>query len=166
VPQLRPFVTPIERVYAEQLFHGPSLAAIETIEGTSESGMVLRLATERARGQVLPGPAFADSLDPLVLDGVFQALIVWCREHLGVPSLPSRIAALRVFGNLTGPSARAVVRISTVEGMIVSSDVDLLDNTGNVCVRLEGYLCTGSASLHRAFSPEPALASVLPSPPA
>jgi hypothetical protein len=147
---LRPFPTTVARLYSEQLFHGPSLEAIRAIDGISESGMVLQLATQAAAGRLVPGHS-SSPLDPLVLDGVFQGLIVWCREHLGVPSLPSRIGALRIFAPLVGNSARAVVRIRAVDGMSVSSDVDLVDETGEVCARLEEYVCTGSASLHRAF---------------
>ncbi len=152
---LRPFKTPLDRVYAEQLFHGPALVAIEAIDGIGASGMTLRLSTHPTSERLLPGAAFTWALDPLVVDGVFQALIVWCRAQMGAPSLPSRVTAVRVFGPFIGSHVRAVVRVRGVEEMVVSSDVDLLDAAGTLVARLEGLICTASPSLQRAFAPEP-----------
>ena len=161
--RLQPFRTPVERVYAEQLFHGPSLEAIRSIDSMGESGMIAVLVTHPTSERLLPAPAFAWVLDPLVLDGVFQALIVWCRAHVGAPSLPSRVTSLRLYGALgASASVRAVVRIRAIEAMVVSSDVDLVDDDGRVVARLEGFLCTASPSLQRAFSPEPATVTTLP----
>jgi len=125
--------------------------------------MTLDLYSHATSERLVPGPAFAWTLDPLVIDGVFQALIVWCRAHLGAPSLPSRVASVRIFRSLANVArVRAVVRIHAVEGMVVSSHVDLSDLEGTLLVRLEGVLCTASASLHRAFAVEPAAGSTLP----
>jgi hypothetical protein len=45
----------------------------------------------------------------------------------------------------------------------VTSDVDLLDESGRVVARLEGYVCTVSPSLDRAFGREGAIStSVVP----
>jgi hypothetical protein len=160
--RLREFQTPIDRVYAEQLFHGASLEAIEAIEGMGEGGMVLRLRAHATSERLLPGPPLEWVVDPLVLDGVFQALIIWCRAHVGAPSLPSRVAALRLFAPFTTASIRAVVKVEAVEGMVVRSDVDLLDEGGKLLARLEGFVCTASPSLQRAFSAEAAAATTLP----
>jgi len=160
---LRPFRGAMDRLYAEQLFHGPALEAIAAIHGLSNDGMTLDLYSHATSERLVPGPAFAWTLDPLVIDGVFQALIVWCRAHLGAPSLPSRVASVRIFRSLANVArVRAVVRIHAVEGMVVSSHVDLSDLEGTLLVRLEGVLCTASASLHRAFAVEPAAGSTLP----
>jgi len=159
---LRGFGAPIDRVYAEQLFHGPSLEAIEGIEGMGESGMVLRLRAHPTSERLLPGPALAWAVDPLVLDGVFQALIIWCRAHVGAPSLPSRVASLRVFAPITAAVVRAVVRIRVVEGLMVTADVELLDLDGTLFARLDGYVCTASPSLERAFAPEQVATTPLP----
>jgi hypothetical protein len=147
----------MQRVYAEQLFHGPSLEAIRSIEGLGEPGMIAMLETHPTSERLLPLPGLPWTLDPLVLDGVFQAMIVWCRAHLGAPSLPSRIASLKVWGSFRGARAnevRAVIRVVGVEGMVVSADVDLSDADGRLLARLEGFRCTASASLSRAFVAE------------
>jgi hypothetical protein len=145
----------MQRLYAEQLFHGPSLEAIRSIEGLGEPGMVAILETHPTSERLLPGPGLPWTLDPLVLDGVFQAMIVWCRAHLGAPSLPSRIASFKVWGSFAAAKeVRAVVRVVGVEGMVVSADVDLSDAEGRLVARLEGFRCTASASLSRAFVAE------------
>jgi PfaD family protein len=158
VPEpLHPPRTSMQRVYAEQLFHGPSLEAIRSIEGLGEPGMIAMLETHPTSERLLPLPGLPWTLDPLVLDGVFQAMIVWCRAHLGAPSLPSRIASLKVWSSFRGARAnevRAVIRVVGVEGMVVSADVDLSDADGRLLARLEGFRCTASASLSRAFVAE------------
>ncbi len=128
---LRAFSTAIDRVYAEQLFHGPSLEAIESVEGIGESGMVAGLRAHPTSDRLLPGPSVAWTVDPLVLDGVFQVLILWCRAHVGAPSLPSRVGGLRLFAPMTAASVRAVVKVQAVDGMTVSADVDLLESVGD-----------------------------------
>jgi NAD(P)-dependent dehydrogenase (short-subunit alcohol dehydrogenase family) len=159
---LRPFRTPMDRVYREQLFHGPSLEAIESIEGMGESGMSLSLRAHPTSDRLLPGSPVTWTVDPLVLDGVFQALIVWCRAHVGAPSLPSQIGSLRLFAPTRTTRVRAVVRVQAASGAVVTSDVDLLDDHGQLLVRLERFMCTASASLQRAFSPESAVVAPLP----
>jgi PfaD family protein len=161
--ELRPFVRPIPTTYAEQLFHGPKLHAIESIEGLSEQGMTLHLRTELDSSNLAPAPARAWVTNPLAVDGVFQALILWCRAQKGAPSLPSRLGAWRQFGPFTGASVKAVVRVRETDAATVTSDVDLLDAEGTVLARLEGYVCTVSPSLDRAFGLDaPATTSVNP----
>jgi hypothetical protein len=46
------------------------------------------------------------------------------------------------------------VRVRSVDGMTVTSDVDVLAEDGALLLRLEAYLCTASASLQRAFVAE------------
>jgi len=87
---------------------------------------------------------------------------VWCRAHLGAPSLPSRLGQLQLFTLPLPPSVRAIVRIRALEGMTVRSDVDLVDADGLLHARLEDFVCTASPSLQRAFAADPGKPSVLP----
>jgi hypothetical protein len=152
----------MDRVYREQLFHGPSLQAIEAIEGLGESGMSLSLRAQPTSSTLLPGAPITWHVDPLVLDGIFQALIVWCRAQVGAPSLPSHIGSVRMFAPISSAHARVVVRVLAASGAVVTSDVDVLDEQGQLCVRLERFMCTASASLQRAFSAEAAVVAPLP----
>jgi acyl carrier protein/NADP-dependent 3-hydroxy acid dehydrogenase YdfG len=148
---LAPYGRPVAKIYGTELFHGPSLEAVESIEGVSAEGMLLHLRTQETSARLLPGPARPFLLDPFALDGVFQALILWCRASRGAPSLPSsiaRITRLRPFAS--AEPVRVSVRVREVDGAIVRSDVELSDAQG-VALRLEGYSCTVSPSLDKAF---------------
>ncbi|MBM4782691.1 MAG: SDR family NAD(P)-dependent oxidoreductase [Archangiaceae bacterium] len=146
------FVTPVSELYASQLFHGPSLWALRSIEGLGEEGMSLTLKTHATSERLVPGPSQTWAIDPLCVDGVFQALIVWARAQRGAPSLPSKLGALRVFKPFAPGDVKAIVRIRSVDGAIVTSDIDLVDASGVLAAKLEGYECTVSASLSRAFT--------------
>ncbi|MBS1153322.1 MAG: omega-3 polyunsaturated fatty acid synthase, partial [Myxococcaceae bacterium] len=151
---LRPYPHSLKAIYSEQLFHGARLEAIEGIDGISADGMALRLRTHPTSDRLLPAPVVRWTTDPLVVDGVFQALILWCREQRGAPSLPSRVGAWRQFKPFPTGSVRATVRVREVEGAAITSDVDLLDEAGEVVAQLEGCVCTVSPTLDRAFHPE------------
>jgi PfaD family protein len=163
VAGLAPFSTSLESVYREQLFHGPRLEAITAIEGLGEEGMTLTLRAHPTSERLVPGPARAWASDPLVIDGLFQALIVWTRARLGAPSLPSRLESLRWFRPLAGDSVRAVVKVRSVEGASVLSDIELIDAEGALVARLTGYGCTVSATLARAFESESSSIRPIPS---
>ena len=152
--QLKPYPHPLDFVYAQQLFHGARLEAIEGVEGISADGITVRLRTHPSSARLLPQPVVQWATDPLVVDGVFQALILWCREQRGAPSLPSRVGAWRQFKPMPASSVRASIRVREVEGAVVTSDVDLLDDSGEVVAQLEGCMCTVSVTLDRAFHPD------------
>ncbi|MDP3501667.1 MAG: PfaD family polyunsaturated fatty acid/polyketide biosynthesis protein [Myxococcales bacterium] len=149
------FVTPVSELYASQLFHGPSLWALRSIEGLGEAGMALTLKTHATSERLMPGPTQSWALDPLCVDGVFQAMIVWARAQLGAPSLPSRLGSVRVLRPFSAGDVKAIVRVRAIDGAIVTSDIDLVDASGALAVQLEGYECTVSNSLSRAFTAEP-----------
>ena len=161
---LSAFSTPMRAVYAQQLFHGEVLHAIEGIDGIAKAGMTLRLRTHPTSERLLPGPGRPWTIDPLALDGVFQALIVWCRAHVGAPSLPSGIASLRLLAPFKAASLRTVVKIRAIDKGLVTCDVDLHGASGELFVRMKGVACTVSKSLDRAFGVDPAAApAVVPS---
>jgi NAD(P)-dependent dehydrogenase (short-subunit alcohol dehydrogenase family) len=144
----------VDEAYLEQLFHGTGLRAIADIHSISRKGMSLELNAAPHAGQWIVGALHSWALDPLILDGCFQALILWCRAILGHPSLPGRVAAYWQYVTDFPPRVRAVVEIRKVEGMNVTSDVELLDDGGELVARLEGFVCTASAGLEARFSRE------------
>jgi hypothetical protein len=153
---LQPYDLDPVAIYGTRLFHGPSWHAIAGVEGVSKAGMELGLkAAVRPEALELDGDEF--ELDPLVIDGVFQALILWCRAQQGAPSLPSRLEAVQLYRPLRG-DVRAVVRVRESDALGATSDIDLCDEAG-VAVRLTGFTCTLSPSLDRAFQ-EPRAADV------
>jgi hypothetical protein len=114
------------------------------------TGIELRLRAGLGAGELLPSSDPAWIADPLAIDGVFQALILWSREFLGAPSLPARVGAYRRFGGST-PAARLRVAVRESSSSEVVADADLLDAEGLLVARLEACVSTVSAGLERAF---------------
>ena len=148
---LRPYPPDLDGVYREQLVHGPRLHAITGIEGISSQGISLSLRTAPPPADWIQGGPDRWSTDPLVIDGVFQALILWCRAERGAPSLPSRIARYHQFSPVPRGQVRAVAVVTAVQGNNVTADVELSDEAGRQIARLEGYVCTTAASLEQRF---------------
>src|SRR5204863_6771700 len=70
---LAEFSTPMPAVYAQQLFHGEVLHAIEGVDGIAKAGMTLRLRTHPTSELLLPGPGHLWTIDPLALDGCVRS---------------------------------------------------------------------------------------------
>ncbi len=151
-PRVEPWSGTPAQAYATDLFHGPSLHCITAIEGSGPEGMVLRLGATPPVGVWRPGTtAEAWTTSPLPVDGVFQALILWCRRHHGAPSLPSRVTAYHQLAAFPSSDLTAVIRVRKASSRSVLSDVDLVAEDGTLVARLEGFACTVSAKLDRAF---------------
>ncbi len=143
----------VRQAYTTQLFHGPALEVIEAIDGLGPEGMRVRLKAPPPT-DLVPTATHGWVTNPAVIDGVFQALIVWCRSQRGAPSLPSRLGAWKQFAPFGG-HVNASIFVRDADAGSVTCDVDLADDTGQLVGRLEGYVCTVSATLEQAFAPEP-----------
>ncbi len=149
--RLPSFATALQTVYREQLFHGPRLEAISAIEGISETGMRVALKGSPFVSELVPSQLAPFLVDPLVVDGVFQALIVWCRNQKGAPSLPQRIKRLRVYRPFSGGEFTASIRIIEHDGATVTANIEVLNAARVVVAQFEGYVCTVSPTLELAF---------------
>jgi hypothetical protein len=142
----------VEEVYAKKLFHGERFHAIEGVEGISDSALTTHLKAAPSPSEWIRGEQGRWVTDPLVIDGCFQSMILWCWENRGAPSLPNRVeryVQYREEWPSEGVRARFFVRPDT--GANIVSDVELLDVDGVLVARLEGYSCTVSSSLAQAF---------------
>jgi NAD(P)-dependent dehydrogenase (short-subunit alcohol dehydrogenase family)/acyl carrier protein len=152
VVKVGPFPTPVSELYASQLFHGPSLWAIRSIEALGEDGLQATFKTHATSERLVPGPSRPWAIDPLVLDGVFQALIVWSRARLGAPCLPSKVGALTWLAMPAPGDMKATIRVRAAEGATVVADVELVDSAQVRVAVLEGAEATVSSTLNRAFA--------------
>ena len=149
---LQPWPGGLPSVYGQALFHGPAFQCIAEVVGTWESGIVVEVGRTPPPSAWLPGDrSSAWSVDPLVVDGIFQSLILWCRVAAGAPSLPSRVAAWQTFAPLPA-TVRLIATVRRRRGASVLADIDVLSLDGALVARMEGYTCTAAASLERAFS--------------
>ncbi|HEY0840536.1 MAG TPA: SDR family NAD(P)-dependent oxidoreductase, partial [Vulgatibacter sp.] len=146
-------------VYRDRrLFHGPRFHAIEAILGIDDAGVTARLRAAPTRdGWIGGADASPFAIDPLALDGIFQLAVLSCRRLHAAPSLPSRFGAFRQLVDALpaeGVEARLLVRESDESRLV--ADCDLVAADGAVVAKLEGYVCTVSASLEAAYEAAPA----------
>ena len=150
---LDPWPTSMADAYSRDLFHGPAFHCLARIDGTAPEGMAFELSPSASRAAWLPqepeGPWITG---PLAVDGVFQALILWCRRHHAGPSLPSRVASYQQYRPHPPGGLKAVVRIRRSAKRSVLSDIELRDSAGALVARLDGFACTVSPTLDKAFS--------------
>ena len=141
-------------IYRDLLFHGPDLQAIERVEVCGPEGIVVVSRPAPSPRDWIVSPLRNRWLiDPLVLDGAFQAAILWCIEHREQAALPSRIRSYQQFVRaFPTASVRVVCRVTRATAHAVNADMDLVDaSSGSLLARLEGFECTLSPSLRAAF---------------
>ena len=156
------YPVPLAQIYGKVLFHGPALHAIAAVEGYSENAIVVRCRTAPPPGTWLAEPPRGTwQADPLVLDGVFQALILWSHAAHGSGSLPCYVGRYRQYRR-SYPAAgevRLSVRITRDGGAVARADVDIADADGRLIARLNDAECVIDRSLNAAFQrnrlPEP-----------
>ncbi|HUP23082.1 MAG TPA: SDR family NAD(P)-dependent oxidoreductase [Thermoanaerobaculia bacterium] len=129
------------------LFHGPAFQVVERVRGVSEDGIEVELrGVRRAR--------WADHgwrTDPAAVDGGLQAALLWHDHAIGGPSLPTRIAEVRLVAD--GPATgRVLCRVTARKtgSMRGECDVAFFDEEGNCLTELLGL------QTHARF-PKPAL---------
>jgi acyl transferase domain-containing protein/phosphopantetheinyl transferase (holo-ACP synthase) len=140
--QARPSQLSDEALY-ETMFHGPLWQGVRSIETVARDGV-------RAQLEVLPRsgllrsteePVFA--LDPVLLDAAGQVIGLWAAEMLDRARVvfPFRLAELDLYGPPPPPGQRlrcdAAVHLQGEQ--LVSSDIDVLDGTGRLLMRLTGW---------------------------
>lgn len=149
----RPCSKSINEIYAEVLFHGRQLEGLMAIRGIGPRGLIADVATAPPPGEWMADPLRGAWLtDPLAVDAAFQAAIVWCREELGAPSLPSRLGRYRQYRQAfpaDGVTIAFDVHRSSAHG--VSADIGFFDADGRLVATMDGYECTVDASLIPAF---------------
>jgi hypothetical protein len=132
----------------ELLFHGPMLHAIRRVEGMGPEGLIVDLAAAAPPSEWMRRPLRHSWItEPLAIDGLFQAMILWTRQEHGVASLPTFLKSYRQYRRAfptSGCRARGITHDNR-------ADFDLIDDAGIVLARIEGYEYVMDASLSRAF---------------
>ncbi|MCA8955931.1 MAG: SDR family NAD(P)-dependent oxidoreductase, partial [Planctomycetes bacterium] len=152
-PELPPYPLAIERLYREQLFHGPLLHCIQSIDGCDDSGIVGAVRPATDPGEWLEQPLRRRWIaEPGLLDGAFQLMIAWSFQRTGQGSLPTAMGSYRQFVERF-PSApvRVEARVSVCDTNRAVADLDWLGAGGEVLARLSGYECVVDGSLAAAF---------------
>jgi hypothetical protein len=140
-------------IYGDRdLFHGPRFQGIDEVLGLGPEGVRIHLRTSPTQDRWIPGaPERPFATDPLLLDGVFQAMVLWCRERYGTPSLPSRLGALRLHVATLPEVVEARIAIREADGQSATADCVIVDEAGELLATVEGYVCVSSPTLDAKF---------------
>jgi acyl transferase domain-containing protein/NAD(P)-dependent dehydrogenase (short-subunit alcohol dehydrogenase family) len=150
---LRPYRRGIDEIYDQILFHGTDLRGIVRVDGYSDSGIAASMVSAPAPKDWMTQPARGTWLaDPLVLDSVFQLMIVWTSERYGAASLPCYLGTYRQYRRaFPKDGARVVARVVKDSPGLAVADIEILDTSGAVIATINGYECVIDASLNGAF---------------
>jgi malonyl CoA-acyl carrier protein transacylase/acyl carrier protein/NAD(P)-dependent dehydrogenase (short-subunit alcohol dehydrogenase family) len=136
-----------------QLFHGPALHGIESIEACSDKGMIAQVkAAPRPQEWMEKSIRSTWQADPLALDASFQMMILWCFQQLGVGSLPTAIARYRQYQRkFPDEGTGVIIHIDEYTDHRAQARIEFLDQNGKLVARIEGYECVSDGSLNDAF---------------
>jgi acyl transferase domain-containing protein/short-subunit dehydrogenase len=136
-----------------QLFHGPALHGIESIEACSENGMIAQVKAAPRPQEWMEKPIRSTwQADPLALDASFQLMILWCFQQLGVGSLPTAIARYRQYQRkFPDEGTRVIIHIDEYTDHRAQARIEFLDQNDALVARIDGYECVSDGSLNDAF---------------
>jgi hypothetical protein len=123
------------------------------VEACDDMGISGRLNSAPSPSQWITKPTRTTWLtDPLLIDGVFQMMILWTQQKLDQPSLPTKIEHYQQFAErLPSSGVQCVCRIIKQTAHEITVNVELLDGFGSVVALMSGYHCVVDASLRDAF---------------
>ena len=157
-PKIEPFSTgeansfqlTVQEAYHKWLFHGPLFQRISQIERIDTSEIIASLVPSSPQ-QCLAGATQGEWLiDPMIIDGGLQLILIWTRLHRDLMVLPSRFLAYRRFGSLSGPNIKCRVNIrSNPKSPVIHADLAFLGEEGQLLGLLEDGEGVGSSSLNR-----------------
>ena len=140
-PREWPFA--LSDIYRERhLFHGPKLQVVSNLGRVDEEGMIGELEILPNSDLFTSNPTPQLLMDPVILDGCAQLLGLWAMAH-DFYVLPHGINKLELYRQTPPPGTRCEVRVQITkcdrEGRNVIADVEALDDTGAVWLRISGW---------------------------
>jgi phosphopantetheinyl transferase len=131
------------QLYTEAMFHGPSWQGVSSVDRWGENGSVATLAVLPAEGFFSSRKQDAFLTDPIVLDAAGQVVAFWTMEHLerGFMVFPYELKALHIYRKRLPVHQKVTceAQINLTGPQLVSSNIDLLDENGELWMRLEEW---------------------------
>lgn len=132
-----------ERLYRTGMFHGHLMQGVKSVERTGRNGTSATIEalpqTELFAGD--PQPAFL--FDPVLLDAAGQVVAYWFWEAIetGTDLFPYRVAGFDCYAPSPPAGTRLECRVTRRRetDKVIHSDIEVLDQTGKVCYRLENW---------------------------
>jgi len=151
ISDLHPFWTSTKGAYDMWLFHGPKFQCIREIRGISNHGMAATLIPSSPTDCLEAAPGASWVMDPVVLDGGLQLVLLWARNCLDITVLPSNFQAVRISRPFceTGIVNCRLHILEGTRGQTVYCDIYFMDEEERLIGRIEGFEATGSRELNR-----------------
>jgi hypothetical protein len=138
--------------YNGLLFHGKDLHGITSVDSIGPDGIDATIRTAPAPDVWMDQPLRTRWIsDPLAIDAVFQALIVWSRRTVGNGSLPVYVRKYRQYVSEFPSSLAACIEVVKQNANQAVSDVEFVGAGGKLVAKMDGYECVIDASLNDAF---------------
>lgn len=128
-------------IYASrQLFHGATLRCLEGAVSVGGQGAAATLVV-RAPERLFAGDAAPLLLtDPALMDGVGQLIGIWAMQSRQRVTFPIGVGRLEYYAATPPPGSRVPIRIqTTVQGKLLSTDVEIGDGAGGVWLRVRDW---------------------------
>ena len=130
-------------IYRERhLFHGPELQCVSNFGRIDEEGMTGELTILPTSGLFASNPTPQLLLDPVILDGCAQLMGLWALAN-EFYVLPHGINKLELYRQTPPAGTRCEVHVQIAkcdrENRTVIVDVEVLDDTGAVWLRIQGW---------------------------
>ncbi|MEH6451766.1 MAG: SDR family NAD(P)-dependent oxidoreductase [Psychromonas sp.] len=134
------------------LFHGDSLQGIHAIHECDQNGLLMSCLIT-ASAATKQGQFDLNANNVLANDLVYQAMLVWVREQLGLGSLPTSTLAWTVYSEVVVDQA-FYLKLNVIEKIAnkVIADIQLIDQNKQVMAEISAAEVTSSASLNDLFS--------------
>ncbi|MEI6386973.1 MAG: SDR family NAD(P)-dependent oxidoreductase [Spirochaetota bacterium] len=133
------------------LFHGPSLRGLVRLLSCDDRGLVLSARIDPSV-RAMQGEFPLEASNLFANDLVYQALLVWVREVLGMGSLPSSTGSWTVYREVTpGETFFLALSVISHDTTRLRADLDVVDSDGAVLAEVRAAEVTISATLKDTF---------------
>ncbi|MCG8636870.1 MAG: SDR family NAD(P)-dependent oxidoreductase, partial [Desulfobacterales bacterium] len=155
---LHPYGMSVEEAYEKVLFHGKGLQCIKSVNGVSPKGIDVVACPAPDTGLWYTSPHSKDwTIDPMILDAAFQAVILWTYETRQQVCLPSYFSNLRIYssyGELTG-NIRILFTVNHETRHKVQGYFTFLDETETPIASVMGFEAIVDPGLLDKFKAKP-----------
>lgn len=139
----RPSQWQADSLYRDGMFHGPTFRAVKTIDRVGSSGLVATMQAMPTDRFLHSDPSPGFIAEPILLDAAGQLVGFWTLETLeqGFVVFPYRLKSLRFYGPSlpAGQQVTCQVRSTLLENLVMTSDIDILDEAGRLRMRLDAW---------------------------
>ncbi|MCN4143577.1 MAG: SDR family NAD(P)-dependent oxidoreductase [Thiohalomonas sp.] len=136
------------------LFHGSVFQGIEKVVNNSMKKLTLLCNLDKIKDE-MQGQFPISSINPFATDLMFQAMLVWVREHRHLGSLPLKFLKVMSYKAIPNKEDFYIsLDVDSTSDTNMKADVVIHDLKGNIYSRAFGAEVTVSESLNAIFKPK------------